>query len=801
LPPVANVQAANPKPEPVATVLTIQEPESSPMGKQATIIALLATDRGEPVADEHVTLFLGDVNQPEAKVDEAKTDAQGAVTLHTPRDLAAGAYLLTAVFAGSGGARPFVSSSAAAQLVVLPALIEIHTVPAVAGVPFSLGGLRFTSGRDGIAREYVNHPGLYPVEVLPFQTTAAGVRVDFERWGDEMFIRNRYVTIRGATQLEVGLAVSYLVHVTSVDVAGKPVNWDQVTSLALKSNNGNLYSWNKTQAEASFWLEASHTRHSANGLQATQFRYSVQSLLANGVNLATKDRQPVSTQANDTAIDSHLTALANPSGIHLTYENDADQFLAFGTQQALTGGSLASESSHVVALGSSPASGAKDLGPVPTVLTLEPLKTVALGESAAIVVRLTTQQGVAIADQLISLDVANPSTVTDWGAFTGRTDITGLATFHFSSKLDAGTYNLVPTFAGSRTLLPSRTTTQLMVEPAVFEIHTVPALPGITFSLRLEPAKSEKRASSSPARTSSDILLTSDKDGVARVRMTQNGVYHLMVVTDNLSLPDTRSTFKRWGDEVFVPEREVSIPGTTRLDAGFVVAHRVGLTFVDLSGQLVDPERVITVTMKSNLGGIFSLTKDQMIQPFWLQANGITRQSYGLQAPPIQYALLSVMVDGSNTVNAEQQRFFAHPNDTWQTRLLFYTAHITGRDALFGFPIGVGVSLQYADGSIHNLQFDPQAKITVGSLARGLYLVKVSGVSGLASLSPVALSRDQVVNLKVISSLDIVVVVLVGASLGLGLLFVGRPWLLTALLSPASLWALIQKTVREEFSG
>jgi hypothetical protein len=82
-----------------------------------------------------------------------------------------------------------------------------------------------------------------------------------------------------------------------------------------------------------------------------------------------------------------------------------------------------------------------------------------------------------------------------------------------------------------------------------------------------------------------------------------------------------------------------------------------------------------------------------------------------------------------------------------------------------------------------------------------MYLVKVSGVSGLASLSPVALSRDQVVNLKVISSLDIVVVVLVGASLGLGLLFVGRPWLLSALLSPASLWALIQKTVREEFSG
>ena len=73
-------------------------------------------------------------------------------------------------------------------------------------------------------------------------------------------------------------------------------------------------------------------------------------------------------------------------------------------------------------------------------------------------------------------------------------------------------------------------------------------------------------------------------------------------------------------------------------------------------------------------------------------------------------------------------------------------------------------------------------KLEIHALARGIYRVSVIGVKGLGTSTPVALSRNQVVNLNIVTPLDLAVAGSVSFILGVGLIIYGRPWLLSFLL-------------------
>ena len=60
------------------------------------------------------------------------------------------------------------------------------------------------------------------------------------------------------------------------------------------------------------------------------------------------------------------------------------------------------------------------------------------------------------------------------------------------------------------------------------------------------------------------------------------------------------------------------------------------------------------------------------------------------------------------------------------------------------------------------------------SLARGNYSFRVLGVPGISPRAPVALSKDQQLDTRVISYLDLGVIGLAGALLALALLLYGR---------------------------
>ena len=104
-----------------------------------------------------------------------------------------------------------------------------------------------------------------------------------------------------------------------------------------------------------------------------------------------------------------------------------------------------------------------------------------------------------------------------------------------------------------------------------------------------------------------------------------------------------------------------------------------------------------------------------------------------------------------------------------QLRLLLFSARLTVRDALLGFPIGSAVRLEYPNGSERRQALGAGRRADLTSLPRGDYRVSVDAL-GISSSRPVALSRDQEVRLQVISWLDVAIVLL-----GLGVDRPGAP--------------------------
>jgi hypothetical protein len=76
----------------------------------------------------------------------------------------------------------------------------------------------------------------------------------------------------------------------------------------------------------------------------------------------------------------------------------------------------------------------------------------------------------------------------------------------------------------------------------------------------------------------------------------------------------------------------------------------------------------------------------------------------------------------------------------------------------------------------------PLKTAEIHSLARGIYHLEVTGIDGLNTSIPVALSRNQKVSVAVVTYLDLMVVGSIGVIAALGLVLYGRPWLLGNLL-------------------
>lgn len=248
--------------------------------------------------------------------------------------------------------------------------------------------------------------------------------------------------------------------------------------------------------------------------------------------------------------------------------------------------------------------------------------------------------------------------------------------------------------------------------------------------------------------------VTTDANGRVTVRGDgQAGLRDRVDIPDTLIRPGMRVQFSRRREGVFLFNR----------------LYSVRLSFVDLQGRPIASSRVTRVTLKGSHGARVRLRPGREL---WLQGARVVPFKEGYHEKRLEWVVEEVIVDGQNVVNRNQQRFTPASSRSFRIALLFYPAHFSASDALFGFATGTRVNIRYPSGRVEHHRLGSKGQVSLPSLPRGEYLVSVDG-PGFSFQRPLALSKRQEVELQVLSYLDLAVGGGLLGSIAVGLLLLG----------------------------
>jgi hypothetical protein len=344
----------------------------------------------------------------------------------------------------------------------------------------------------------------------------------------------------------------------------------------------------------------------------------------------------------------------------------------------------------------------------------------------------------------------------------------GTAILQISDPLPAGKHDLRVTHErlASMDMTPANAHLELEIRPGTIDVEMVPSLPGVEVVLtRLDGAGGDPQPGTTAAHE------VSDADGLARFEITEVGTYRVELVLPWTSPdPGMKAEFSRWHDNVFDTWRELEYRQGILLQAGFEVHYLVNYDFTNLQEEPIDPSEVTSITLMNSMGERFTLTSHE---PLWVQGGRVTRRAHGLEETQLQYSVDEVIVDGANVINKSQHRFIPAEVRSWTIPLLYYSMTFVSQDALFAFPVGSSVEVVSPNGTTRIAPLDNDGQAFLPLLPRGEYQVRVLD-GGYSPPVPVALSRDQAVDLKVITIYDTVFVVGLGGGVALSLLLVGR---------------------------
>ncbi|MEA2404728.1 MAG: hypothetical protein QOE08_1375, partial [Thermoleophilaceae bacterium] len=273
-----------------------------------------------------------------------------------------------------------------------------------------------------------------------------------------------------------------------------------------------------------------------------------------------------------------------------------------------------------------------------------------------------------------------------------------------------------------------------------YKVKTVPPVAGAVFKTKNRTYRTDRRG---------NVVLRLARGAAMRDEVR---------VVDKTVRPGVRAHFARW------------YGGKT---VTFNLLYRMSFSFRDLADKPVAPSLVSAVFLKSRTGVRTAVPHGR---PTWLQGSRVVPFKAVLVSKHIDYQVERTTVDGANVVNRAQQRFTPAHTHKLDVKLLFYGLKVRSRDALLGFPVGSAVEVRYPSGRLVSHSLDG-GRTHIGALPRGNYKVKVAA-SGISFERPVAVSRNQEVELKVISWLDLALAALALGGVTVGLLVARRPHLL-----------------------
>ncbi len=251
--------------------------------------------------------------------------------------------------------------------------------------------------------------------------------------------------------------------------------------------------------------------------------------------------------------------------------------------------------------------------------------------------------------------------------------------------------------------------------------------------------------------------------------------------------PDgTRYTVDRWysrrvgGQRTLVAALQSFVPTTFH--------------FENPNGAVFPAGRVERMIVKRSDGLVTTYRGPQLTKPIMLQATRVVRVN-GLVSKDLLYRVQAVTVDGNNLVNRAQQAFLPGKSRGVTLKLLFYSARFSAQDRLFKFAVGKSIKLEFPNRHVRQYKFDENGEVYLPALPRGNYRVTIEA-GGIGLTSPVALTRNQVVKIKVVSYLDLAVMILAGLAIAMALVLAGRPTLRARLRNALPRWPRTQPKAR-----
>jgi hypothetical protein len=273
-------------------------------------------------------------------------------------------------------------------------------------------------------------------------------------------------------------------------------------------------------------------------------------------------------------------------------------------------------------------------------------------------------------------------------------------------------------------------------------IETIPKVPGLRITL------------------DSETVIT-DKSGIAQFQTGDR-----QSLSERVKLDDQK--VQLGGREVRVKASRTYVTGKG-LRIAMDIFWPVRFSFLDVNGEPIDVGRIESVQLKSTTGETREASAEEIV---WLHGKRAVSLAGGLAEKKIQWAIQAVEYASSSVVNSAQQRFEPANTQAVEIELLFYRSRVTVKDAFFGFGVGDAVLVTSPDGRVDRFSLGDNSTVDLPSLPRGDYSIAVDG-AGPRMTRPVAISRDQVLDLKFYSWLDIGLVVAFLAAFAVGTLWFG----------------------------
>ena len=373
-----------------------------------------------------------------------------------------------------------------------------------------------------------------------------------------------------------------------------------------------------------------------------------------------------------------------------------------------------------------------------------------LGNDVAVTASLKDASGRPIAGQHLALMLDGVQLKSD------DSDPTGHVAFSIPGKKlnQAGGYAVEATFSGSHGYSASAANATLTVVAAAIQIRTVPAVPGLGFSL-------------------GGATAITGPDGVAALPVPVSGTYKLTsdLNPDATGAPAVRAGFVRWADDVYTASRTIVVDGPATYVMGLRVAYSASVRYLDMAGRALDPAVVDEAHFSADDGTEVALNTQTGTTKVWWTANTTAPvQSNGVTAAPIKYRAVSVKIHGLEALAPDQQEW-TPANGDWTIRLQIYDLSVRAQDAVFGGPASGQVRLSWPDRTSVTKTVGADGRVTFSGLPAGNYLVGLAGVT-----TRVSLPGSQVATLRVLSSTDVALEIAAGLAVGLLMLFTFVRW-------------------------